>query len=151
MNNRTVLILRMVVRALITAFVTLTVVLAVGLFGGDFERKYYPVMSMAEIIDIDEIDNRLSRLHITSTKLRECAWKETEWYIGEYGGRAAHVYAEHRSAPTVRGEGEHEWTDLYVGLNTREIRQNSYAITRHSCHPLWYSESVFFIGASDPE
>lgn len=132
--------------ALVTAAFTLSLLLAVIALGPSLERKFFPVMVNGHILAVTDEAPGLSGVRFEATKVRKCPWYTTSWFIGEYTGLAALVPSEHTAPPEVRDLGVHRWEKILVGLPEDVLREHSFAITEHSCHPLWKSQSVFFLG-----
>lgn len=126
--------------------VVLSMFVAAVVFGRPLEMKFNPVMGEGRIISATPLDGAQTSIEFEAEKLRDCDWQKTTWFIGEYGGRAAFVQSRHVDAPKLRGIGKHHWKSIIVSLPAEMITSGSYAITEHTCHPFWQSQSLFYLG-----
>jgi hypothetical protein len=140
---------KIIITALIaTNLIFLTVALLGRVAGGYIEYYYYPVMVPGEFISAEEATNGYSAISYNAFKLRDCDWTETKWYFGnpEDHIHSLRIPMFHGEAPEIREVGEHIWRNTYINLPVEAIRDNSYAISFHSCNPFWETQSLFFVG-----
>ena len=120
---------------------------SIMLFGPVIERKYFPVMKPGSIVVATRDSATQTSLWFKAEKVRDCLpWISTSWYLGKLNGKSAFVYTKHTAPPEIRDPGVLEWKRIIIGLPEESIRSNSFAITKHYCHPFWPSQSVFYIG-----
>lgn len=111
------------------------------------ESRFFPVMRGTEITGLEAvgtIDRPLTRVSLSSTKIRDCDWIGIEWYLGEVDGRAARVPARFEDKPQIRDKGFHKWDSLMIGLPEGFIIDGSYGMVTHRCHGGWTTTTVFY-------
>jgi hypothetical protein len=110
-----------------------------------------PVMSPMEISNARRGPTEFSTtFDSASTKLRECVWLESNWYIGERGGPSVRTLWQFSGPPTIRTTGELEWLDQTVNMSPQELFQNSHANVIHQCPwRLWYTVTPLYDSNDD--
>lgn len=142
-------VLLTITHMLLGIFLTLIMGMVIWGYGSLIESRFYPVVSQARIHSYESLEGSQTKLAFSATKFRECIFLKAEWFVGEQGGRAARVSSRFIDKPTVRGKGRHSWQGMIVDLPESLIRESSYAIVYHNCHPFWTTRTTFFIGAED--
>ncbi|ATG47584.1 hypothetical protein CEW89_08355 [Celeribacter ethanolicus] len=88
-------ILMMIVPALVLFWV----------FAPKLETAYFPVVTEAELVAIEDAGDGWSRLEVRAEKLRECDWRAVEWHLGTRDGSSVPVRAYFEDAPQMREIG----------------------------------------------
>jgi len=111
------------------------------------EYYYFPVMEPGELISIEPSIENFSSVAFTANKVRDCEWIKTEWFYGNPEGNNVQVSMFHGEEPQIRGVGEHFWENTKVYLDEERIRESSFAISTHKCHPFWTTKSLLYISS----
>ncbi len=110
---------------------------------GIMEGLVWPVDINTTLDSVEDIDaDGWAEVGGSFEKLRNCTLHSLEWYwVGEDNDVRVHV---RRTNTPIRGEGQHTFSQLMIHMPHNEIRDNSYAIAYHKCHPLWKTETKFY-------
>jgi hypothetical protein len=110
-----------------------------------------PVMTRLEISNVRQGPTEFSiTFDGTATKLRDCTWIETNWYIGERGDRSVRTDGDYSGRPRINGAGLLTWADQTVEMSPQELFQNSHANVVHQCPwGLWRTITPFYDSNDD--
>lgn len=114
---------------------------------GRMEGSFFPVLHPTLTITDAQAREGETVLKGHATKVRECSYIQgsLRWYLGEQGGFRVFVPSRFEDPPTLRGEGETEWTGIVVvGVSRNQVEALSFATVQHDCGWPWLTESIFF-------
>lgn len=119
---------------------------------GRLEGRVLPVMGPLDMISsvpAPPPDYR-HRWNAEATKLRNCQWIETIWYLGPRNGSKVRVSVSYTDPPEVRTVGRLYWTGLVVNLDPAELMGNSHSDVVHQCpwRP-WRTVTPWFDGTGE--
>lgn len=113
--------------------------------GPRLEGTFYPVVVRTQITRVEETaDGLASDLWGRARKLRDCTFMGLEWYYTTSDGRSTLVPMDVRESSKVREPGWMSFGPWRVTLSREQVRENSYALVKHRCHPIWLTETHFW-------
>ena len=115
----------------------------VNAVGGRVEGHLFPVVSHAEISDLQAVGETRSRVWGHASRLRQCSFDHLVWFLGDENdnARADVVFEEGTKA---RGQGAFSFGPWLVQLRPQQLRDRSFAVVYHRCHPFWLTETRFY-------
>lgn len=120
---------------------------------GALEGQYWPVTTEAVLVSgaADPPPDHRSIWEHTATKLRECNWVRTQWYVGPRDAGVP-VRTEYSGPPNVNAVGDLHWDDLRIWAFAEDVQTYSYAYVYHQCPHRWYeTRTLFYVGEPDGE
>lgn len=109
------------------------------------EGKVLPVTSDTEIRIVGGYEGREGWTVIegSAVKERPCNFEAVRFYLGD---RKAHARAQLIFLETTkaRPQGRFAFGQWAVQLTPEQLRTNSYAIVKHSCHWVWPTYTTFY-------
>lgn len=113
-----------------------------GVYGGKVEGRIAPVVVDAEITRMEAVGETATRFWGSFEKARDCQFDSIAFYLGAEGDgpRADFVFEE---AAETRAPGAENFGPWLVQLTPDQLRNRSFAIVYHRCHPLWLTETRF--------
>lgn len=111
--------------------------------GGAIEGIINPVVSVVQLdVSKDEDNDGWAEVSGDFFKLRNCNLHTLEWFwSGESGATRVPVM---RSTTPIRDVGDQHFESLLVHMDYKQLKEHSYAIVYHECHPLWKTSTKFY-------
>lgn len=129
----------------LTVFIAIGVSVAVDRYAPLWEGNIAPVVSTAEITNVEIVTPMLTRIWLKSTKLRDCRYEDIEWWYGDQPpGGAIRIAVYFEGAPATRPKGEMLLGPWLVSMPAEALVSNSFAYVTHRCHVLWNTRTLFF-------
>lgn len=118
-------------------------------YGPLLEGHYFPVVSVAHIVKIEEVTPNITRVWLASEKLRKCRYKDMQWWFGEKPpGASIKVAATLETGsitrPFIRPIGDLVVGPWLVSMTKAQLEAQSFAYVTHDCHVLWDTKSLFY-------
>ena len=128
-----------------TVAVTLAFLLIwlLSLYAGKVEGALFPVVVDTKITSADRISSLNTRVTGSATKLRECSFVRIEWFLGT-PKLSAYIPVVFEERSKVRTAEAFQFGPWILRMSPEEVRDFSYAIVYHKCHPLWLTETRFY-------
>ena len=127
---------------LVTLFIVLVLWLG-EIYGGKIEGRFFPVVANTSIVEMQPVGPYSTRILGQSEKLRACPFDRIEWYIGTPSAYSVvPVLFEDRS--TARPAGPLDFGPWLLRMTAEEIKNRSFAVVFHRCHPFWLTETRFY-------
>ena len=114
--------------------------------GERIEGMIFPVVIEVELTGFTPDSDNPAQTIITAAGVKvrgECDYRRIEWFLGT-AATNAEVFSVFRDPPEIRTEGKHTWESLIVNLPESLIKQSSFGIAVHRCHPLWETRTKFY-------
>lgn len=120
--------------------------------GPTIERTWLPVVGKLEITDMIEIEPGVTEIHAKFRKVRDCEYISVAWYVGNPNGDFRQVRIQTIVDPNMLDDTETSNRPLgsstagpwRVGMSLDDLKNNSFAILRHQCHPFWITTTNFW-------
>lgn len=111
--------------------------------GGAIEGMIFPVADVFYINTAEDKDNDgWAELSGTFKKTRECDYHDIEWFWqGETN--STRIPLKYPSAK-IRSKGSYEFSNWLLYMPYDQIKDQSYAIVYHECHPFWKTKTKFY-------
>lgn len=122
------------------AFVTMFFLSRVG---GHVEGWLFPVTTLGVITQTQPIGETSTRIWGHAERLRQCSFEQLIWYLGDrtHHARADLVFEE---GTKVRGDGFFDFGPWVVQLTSDQLKDRSFAVVYHRCHPFWLTVTRFY-------
>lgn len=113
-------------------------------YGPRLEGTLRPVVVSTHLTRVLPDEDNWSVIYGDSRKVRDCTFIGMEWYYGK--PRADHVLVplEILEPSRIRNNGEFGFGPWRINLSSDLVREKSFAIVRHRCHPFWVTETHFW-------
>lgn len=116
--------------------------------GPAIETRLFPVVSTLRILSITADQDGQAVVDAEFTKLRDCEFVGISWYRNLAEGFERVPVILHRregdtSSPN-RPVGTQRAGPWVIGMPAAELRENSFAVLTHTCHPLWPTRTAFW-------
>jgi len=132
---------------MINIIVALMVLLIVYVTGPVLEGKYFPVTRGTVIERRVPFSSDSTLVRGYSYKVRpNCSYVKLEWWYGDPNGNKVLVPMTMHEATKLRAGGKFLWGDWELKLNPLQVKNFSHAYVYHSCHPLWETTTLFYVG-----
>jgi hypothetical protein len=134
--------------ALLAPVLAVVAVISLTSIGSHYEGRIWPVIDHAQITGIEAVEGG-SLVTFRFNKKRDCSYLGIEWYRGNEAGAFGRVFLDLRPqgvTPTgaTRPQGVQTAGPWFIALPPGEVRDNSFAIIRYRCHPLYNTTSIFY-------
>ena len=117
--------------------------LFVQAFGGTVEGYFFPVANNPQITRIEREDEGWTRIWGVADRLRSCSFNRLEWRLGSADAFAV-VDLVFEEGTKVRGDGTFSFGPWLLHITPDQLRNRSYAIVFHRCHPFWLTQTRFY-------
>jgi hypothetical protein len=128
-----------------TAVVTIGFLAAwfLSLYAGKIEGALFPVVVDTKIESANRISSLNTRVYGSAKKLRECSFVRIDWFLGtpDLGTYVPVTFEEQSKVRPAEGFQFGPWV---LRMSPEEVKDFSYAIVYHRCHPLWLTETRFY-------
>lgn len=131
-------------------FSTLGAVLAIILIwfatiiGPKIESVIFPIVRNVQVQKFEFIDKSHTQILGSAEKLRECTFLKLEWYYGKPDSAHVLVPVKFLEGNKIREGGLFDFGPWEISLGVDQIKNQTFAIVYHRCHPFWVSETKFF-------
>lgn len=134
-------------RGILLGYACLVLLLALVLLPllAPVEGRLFPVVKRAQITSVEAQGETRSVIYGTSSRLRECDFHSVDFFLGTPEA-SARVDLEFLEASKNRPGGGFEFGPWLVQLTPDQFPR-AFAIVKHRCHPLWLTESLFYLGS----
>lgn len=112
--------------------------------GPKLEGRLAPVVVGTHLTRVVPDDETHSLVYGSSTKRRECTYLKMEWFYGEPNGQHVLLPLEIMERSRIRENGEFGFGPWRLNLNADLVRDESFALVYHRCHPLWDTVTEFW-------
>lgn len=127
--------------------VAVMLLLIIYTYGPIIEGIYFPVTENTQIQKRIPLDEGKTELWGVSKKIRpECSYAKLEWWYGNPNGNKVLIPSLIEEKAKIRGGGWFEWGPWVVKLDPLLVKNESFAVVYHSCHPFWLTETLFYVG-----
>lgn len=109
--------------------------------GAELEGYYYPVVTRAEIVQV-EYNDRGAIVYLRFNKVRQCGFVGLQWYNNLDRRLGIEFEPESADLPPSRPTGQ-QYTGPWLIRGLYDIN-GSRAVVTHNCHPLWETISVLY-------
>lgn len=113
-------------------------------FAPRIEGKLYPVVVSTELTQVRPIDETNSMIYGAARKVRDCSYIRIEWYYGDPNGRHVLVPLDILEPSKIRGDGQFSFGPWQLNLGKDLVREETFALVYHDCHPFWPTVSQFW-------
>lgn len=124
----------------------LIAILALGwTVGTTREGEWFPVTSPAELVSVEPF-NGGSLVYFRFNKQRECEFIGLSWFrdTEPFDRVRINFNVDDDDSATTRPRGDQVAGPWFIDLPPDELQENSFAIVRHRCHPLWQTSTIFY-------
>ena len=127
-------------------------VITVWSFGPAVERAWFPVVGKLQILRSTEIEPGITEIYAQFRKVRDCEYVSVAWYIGNPNGDFQQVRVQTIVNPDMLNEVQSPTRPLgtsnagpwRIGMSLADLKNNSFAILSHQCHPFWVTRTNFY-------
>lgn len=113
-------------------------------FAPQIEGKLFPVVVSTELTKVIVDDETHSLIYGDSRKVRECTYIKMDWYYGSPEGKSVLVPLHIMERSRIREEGFFSFGPWQLNLSKDLVRNSSFAIVTHRCHPFWNTQTTFW-------
>ena len=117
--------------------------------GPSVEGRLWPVTERTELTAVEPAGELKADVTGTSIKLRNCDFVEVRWLYGRPEEPSSRVVIDFMDQPRPRPEGSFTFGPWRVGMPADQVRTKSWVVAVHKCHPLWNTETLFWVGAAE--
>ena len=114
--------------------------------GSAYEGRLFPVVAKLEIISIAQAEGDQSSIFVRFKKRRDCKYLGISWYnkTGETLRRVTVDLKPNRGSDATRPVGQHVAGPWVVDMPPENIRERSYVVLTHQCHPLYITTTIIY-------
>lgn len=109
----------------------------------NIEGKFFPVVSHAEIAHAYETENGHTVFFGKMKKLRKCEFLSIQWFMQTEDGKVK-ADLKFLDRATVRKPGDFTFGPWLVQMAPDDLRDRSFAVVYHACHPGWTTATKFY-------
>lgn len=140
------------IKAFCAAVVFVATIWTVWAVGPSAERNWQPVVGKLQILDAKEIEPGITEIHARFRKFRDCEYVGVAWYLGTPSGEFEQVRVQtivdneqlsENIAPTLP-VGVSIAGPWRIAMSLNDLKDNSFAILTHKCHPFWLTMTNFY-------
>ncbi|MEO1639151.1 MAG: hypothetical protein AAFU41_07890 [Pseudomonadota bacterium] len=130
-------------KATLIASVIAALILFANSVGGRVEGYFFPVVAPAELDQITAVGETRSRIWGRAARLRQCSFDRVVWFLGDARNHAR-ADVDFEESTKVRPVGAFSFGPWLVQLTPVQLRNRSYAVAFHRCHPFWLTQTRFY-------
>lgn len=120
--------------------------------GPAIEREWFPVVGKLEILAANEIEPGVVEIEARFRKVRDCQYLSVQWNVGNPNADARQVRVQTIVDPQALNEIASPSRPLgttiagpwRIAMTLDDLRDNSFAILKHQCHPFWVTTTQFY-------
>lgn len=103
-----------------------------------------PVVVGTDLTRIVGDDENHTTINGVATKIRDCTYLKMEWFYGDEDGRSVLVPLKILEGSKIREDGQFGFGPWRLDLEESLVRDQSFALVYHRCHPMWDTITEFW-------
>lgn len=138
-----------IIKGMLAGIGLLSILMTFFVAGPWIETRFMPVLSKLEFVSIQPDTENTSIVRVKFTKNKDCEYMGMAWYVTNLSGISDRVSMVPIKDPNDTSSPNRMVGTQYagpwrIGLTLKDIREKSYVLVYHRCHPFWTTTTVFY-------